>query len=293
MTPYLGGVAIYISFICGIALLFPVAQQLTLLVIGSTLLMILGLLDDLFVFKPYQKFIGQFMAMLCFLKGGIYLKEHIFYNMWNIPISALWIMTIINAFNLIDIMDGLCSTVALGVIGNFMIVACLLNQYELLYPLSILGGSILGFLWYNLPPAKIYMGDAGALFIGGVLGAMPFLFKWGSNNVYGFLTPIILFAIPLLEVSGLIIIRLLKGIAPYQGSPDHFAIYIQSAGFSKNHILMTMFLISIVLGVIASAFVLGNLSLSEIVALGLVFVAAWSFILAKYSPDLKKIFHSR
>src|SRR5439155_1147577 len=83
-TPYMGGLAVYIGFLAAICLTFPFENNMMLFFVGSTLLLCVGLIDDLLVLKPYQKFFGQILAMLCFLKAGLFLKEHFFYSYWNL-----------------------------------------------------------------------------------------------------------------------------------------------------------------------------------------------------------------
>jgi len=118
-TPYLGGIGVFLGFLVALGLTLPFHNNLWLLVIGSTLLLFFGLIDDLIVMKPYQKFFGQIVVALCFLKAGFYLKEQFFYNYWNIGISFFWILSIINAFNLVDVMDGLATLIAICSTGSF------------------------------------------------------------------------------------------------------------------------------------------------------------------------------
>ncbi|HSW74059.1 MAG TPA: hypothetical protein VLG71_02795, partial [Candidatus Limnocylindria bacterium] len=113
ITPYLGGVAVYLGFFIAFVLTSP-GHVSYLFFGGITLLLMIGLFDDFKPITPRQKFIGQCMATLCFLQAGFYLKEQFFYSFLNIFISAFWIVSLINAFNLIDIMDGLATVTALG-----------------------------------------------------------------------------------------------------------------------------------------------------------------------------------
>lgn len=142
-------------------------------------------------------------------------------------------------------------------------------------------GALIAFFWYNRPPAKIYLGDAGSLFIGGFLATIPFLFNWGLyNNCYGFLTPAIILAIPLLEVTFLVIIRSYKGIPFYQGSPDHFCLYLKMNGWSIWEILLYVLTVSLVLFNIALAFAHNKISFMQLFAFGIAFLAFWVFVLS-------------
>jgi len=277
-TPYLGGVAIYAGFVSALLCVFPLENYTFLsLLFGTTLLLVVGLIDDLVRLKAYQKFIGQFVAALCFLRAGIYLREQFFSNYWNIPISLLWILTIVNAFNLVDVMDGLATTIAIGATTTFFFLAVYMQLMNVGVICAAFLGALLAFLWYNKPPACIYMGDAGALFIGGFLAAIPFLFNWGTYHEYGYLVPTIVLALPLLEVCALIIIRSYKGIPFYAASPDHFSLYLLRKGWGKDQILYYIVVLSLVLGCGSYLFISHTLTLSMMVLAGVLFLAQWVF----------------
>ena len=277
-TPYLGGIAIYIGFLCSLAMFFPFEGTFALFFIGITLLFFVGLLDDLNPLSPLQKFVGQGLAAFCFLKAGFYLKEHFFTWLLGIPLSYFWILTVINAFNLVDIMDGLATTISFGSAFSFMVMALYFGQPHVALLFAILIGSLVAFFYYNKPQASIYLGDAGSLFLGGIFAATPFLMPWGTNTVYGFFAPVIILAIPLLELGFLIIVRTMKGIPFYLGSPDHFAIVLQKKGWSRQAILGGCLVVSSLLCLVALLFLSGALSLVSVVALGAVFaviVGCW------------------
>lgn len=276
-TPYLGGAAIYLGFLMALGLVFPFDNQFFQFLVGISLLFYVGLIDDLITLSPGQKLMGQLIAVLCFLKAGFYLKAHIFSNLWNIPISALWILLLINAFNLIDIMDGLASTVALWSSLGFLIVALSAEQYTAALLLIAFIGALLAFIFFNKPPAQIYLGDAGSLFIGGFLGIIPFLFNWGTLNRHGFLVPIILLAIPLLEVFGLIVIRSYKKIPFYRASPDHFAQYLKKTGVCTRGILVFVSVASIILISCPLLFLQGQITLETLLATALIFNFFWYY----------------
>lgn len=286
-TPYLGGAAVYLGFLSTLAIVFPFDNQFFLFLVGSSLLFYIGLIDDLVQLRPLQKFAGQIIAVICFVRAGFYLKSHVFYNYWNIPISAFWMLLIINAFNLIDIMDGLASIIAICCAINFLVIALFTQQYLPALLLCAMIGSIGAFLCFNKPRASIYLGDAGSLFIGGLFSTIPFLFPWGSINTFGYIIPIIVLAIPLLEVCGLICIRTYKGLPFYKASKDHFMHYLKRNCFSEIDILKFVFLMSCVLIVSTALFVENALQLSKLIILGLTFFIYWIYSLA---PIARPIF---
>lgn len=280
-VPYLGGVAIYCGFLCGLALTIPFDSQIFLLITGASLLLFLGLIDDLIVLKAYQKFFGQSIVALCFLKAGFYLKAHFFYNSWNLLLSLLWILSVINAFNLVDVMDGLASLLGICATLTFILLAWYLNHTLVLIMLAAFLGPLVAFFWFNKPPARIYLGDAGSLFIGGILSTVPFLFDWGTYNWYGYLTPVIVLAIPLLECGMLILLRSYRKIPFYQASPDHFSSYLLSRGWHKKTILGYVFLLSVYLAVVSFFFMAGKLNIAYTCIAGFLFLIVWIGVLVK------------
>lgn len=283
-TPYLGGLAVYLGFLGALALTYPFESQILLFFIGATLLLFLGLLDDLVALTAQQKFLGQAIAAFCFLKAGLHLKAHFFHNYWNIGISFVWILTIINAFNLVDVMDGLASVLAIGSASIFLMLALYMQQTDVALLLACFIGAVLGFFCYNKPRATIYLGDAGSLFIGGFLAITPFLFSWGSHSAYGFILPIVVLAIPLLEITSLIIIRTYRGIPFYKASPDHFCMYFARAGWSVYKILGYMVILQSILGAAVLLFVTHYISERQFLVAGGIFLAGWLGMLrgAKY-----------
>ena len=279
VTPYLGGLAVYCGFISALTLVCPFDDRIIFFLVGTTFLLFLGLVDDLVVMKPQHKLFGQCVATLCFLKGGFYLKENFFSSFWNIAASSFWVLLIINAFNLVDVMDGLSSLLGVSCAIPFFILACIFQQWTIALLLASFIGALFAFFIYNRPPAKIYLGDSGSLFVGGFLAAIPFFFNWGCRQSFGYFSPIIILAVPLLELVTLIVIRLYKGIPFYNGSPDHFAIYLQQKKWSKNKVLWYILGLSLASGFVALLFVLDIISVPVVAQLGLAFLFIWFFIL--------------
>ena len=281
-TPYLGGVAVFFGLVSTLALVFPPDNTIILSLIGGCfILLCVGLIDDILAITPAQKFIGQAIAAGCFLRAGFYLREAFFSFIPNIILSFLWILTIVNAFNLIDIMDGLATITALSITTCFFCVALLYGELSIALLLCIFMGALMAFFFYNAPPALIYLGDAGSLFIGGFIGSLPFLFPWGTYTSYGFLAPILILFVPLAELGMLILIRTYKGIPPYKGSPDHFAIYFKRAGWSIWLILAYVVFITGLAGSVALAFAFSFISLLEYALLFILFITLWLAVLAR------------
>ena len=274
-VPYLGGAAIYLSFLISLFLFLPFQNYLLFFLFGLSILFFLGLIDDLWVTTPFQKFLGQMVATISFLVAGFSLKE-LFLSSWgNSLLSFFWILSIVNAFNLVDVMDGLATLLAICATLAFLFFGILFNLFNVTILLSIFLGSLVGFFYYNKPPAKLYLGDAGALFIGGFLAIIPFFFNWGHYNFNGFLVPCIVLAIPLLEVFSLIVIRTYKGKPFYYGSPDHYCLYLLAKGWVKNEILFFSGVTSLTLFMVGYCVVFGVINTQQTIC---IFVAQVTFL---------------
>lgn len=279
-VPYLGGLAVFIGFIIGYVLVLPTQNSTVILIPCLTFLLLLGLLDDFVMLKPYQKFFGQVIALICFLKSAVYLKHAFFKDYAHLAFSGLWILSLINAFNLIDVMDGLATLVAVLAAIFFLGMAFFMHLPEIALFLICILGSLLAFFLYNKPVASIYLGDAGSLFLGGIFATLPFLFPWGTYHIFGFLIPVVILSIPLFELIGLICIRSLHKIPFYKGSPHHFSCYLLRKNWSKQMILLLIFFMGLILGILSVAFLFGYIDLIGLSISYLTLVTVWAFILA-------------
>lgn len=276
-TPYLGGLGIFIGFVFAVSLLLPFENNMFLFLAGCILLILIGLIDDIIALTPLNKLIGQILAVICFLKGGIYLKSNFFSNIFNIVISFFWLLTIINTFNLIDVMDGLCSLVALVASLSFLFFAIFQSNFQAAILLSAFAGAVLAFFLFNKPPAKIYMGDTGSLFLGGFLASIPLTVSWSDYNQFGFLIPIIILGIPLLELTSLILIRLYKKIPFFRGSRDHFSHYLIDKNYTKKHILAFVVACCLLFFFMTYFFYFNLINLQWLLFFGLIFTIFWWF----------------
>ncbi|MCK4650755.1 undecaprenyl/decaprenyl-phosphate alpha-N-acetylglucosaminyl 1-phosphate transferase [Candidatus Babeliales bacterium] len=277
--PYLGGAGLYIPFIATLSIAYPFENKILWFFLGVTFLFFLGLVDDLKILHPAQKLFGQMLAVLCFLKGGFSLKNNFLSDFLNIGMSSFWMLLVINAFNLVDIMDGLSSLLAIISSFSFLIIALLLKQYDISILILAFLSPLLVFFYYNKPPAKIYLGDSGSLFIGGFLAALPLLFPWSSQSFDAYYTAVIILGIPLLEVFSLIVIRSWLKIPFYKGSPHHFAIFLKHKGWSVLKILIFILIMSFFLSIIAIFFLFGFINFYTLFFLGIIFLVIWCYFI--------------
>ena len=223
----MGGVIIYFAFISPVGLLFPFNRELLGILFASSILLIVGLFDDLKALTPGIKFFFQIVATYILIKSGIRIQL-LFLSPWlNTLLSFLWIITVINAVNIIDIMDGLAATIGLIAAVSIFIIS-LYNENFIISILSIsLAASLLAFLKYNWEPAKIYLVDAGSMFLGLVIGSLTIMGDYTRYNNLAFISGLLILSIPIFDTLYVIILRLIHGKSPFFGSPDHFSLRLK------------------------------------------------------------------
>lgn len=250
----------------------------TLLTLG-TVLMIVGLLDDLAGLNWKLRIAVQF-AVAGIVVWVLNWKLSFFVSIPLIPdiVTLFWIVALINSFNMLDNMDGLSAGIA-G-IGSFMLAAVLLMPSDPTAPtgagpqlfvggfLLILTGAILGFLFHNRPPAKIFMGDAGSYLIGFCMAVMTILATFGSyedDRQHTILAPLCILAVPLYDLVTVLYIRLREGRSPFHADKCHFSHRLVEMGFSKQSAVLVIYLLTMTCG-------LGALLLQQVNRLGAVLV---------------------
>jgi len=245
---YLGGLAVYISFLISLALTFSFDKEVLGLLLAGTIIVVLGLIDDFGVLSPWVKLFGQSIAILVLIRSGIYIRLGFLPWYLSFTLSFLWLIGITNAFNLIDVMDGLSSGVAL-VCSLILFVVGVWNNNVIIAIMAIsLGGSLLGFLRYNFEPAKIYLGDTGSMFIGMMMGALAMIGNYTSNNLVACLAPVVILGIPIFDTLFVMYIRWRRGLHVIAGSPDHFALRLRKWRLSTKQTVIVSYIITAILG---------------------------------------------
>ena len=280
-VPYLGGLAIYMSFLLSLALTFEFSKELLGITLGGTIIVLLGLIDDFGVLTPEVKFLGQGLAAFVLIKSGtmIYLS---FIPFWlRVFLTVLWVIAITNAFNIIDVMDGLSAGVGVVAAITLSVVAMMNGKITMAIMAAALAGSALGFLKYNFNPARIYMGDTGSMFLGFTLAALSIGNSIGSytrSNFFGFLAPILIMGVPIFDTVFVMFIRFRRGQSVFRGSPDHFALRLKKVGWPVRWIVVASYAVSGLLS--AWAIVLIHVSSMKVVYAGLLLMAGAAFALA-------------
>jgi UDP-GlcNAc:undecaprenyl-phosphate GlcNAc-1-phosphate transferase len=226
-VPYMGGLVIYFAFISPISLMFAFNQYLLGILFASSILLLVGLFDDLKALTPGIKFLFQVVATYILLKSGIVI-DLVFFPKWlDIVLSFFWILTVINAFNIIDIMDGLAASVGVLSALTIFVVSLYSNDFLISILALSLAASLLAFLKFNWEPARIYLGDAGSMVLGLVIGSLTMMVRYTRFNRLAFISGLFVLGIPLFDLAYVIMLRVLKGKMPFLGSPDHFALRLR------------------------------------------------------------------
>ncbi len=281
-VPYLGGAAIYLAFVIPLVLVVRfglvtgegntiaeslgmiggvtkempallsggLSREMAALLAGGTLIALLGLIDDIKRLSFYIKFIVQVLAAIILILGGIRLTIEILPTPLNILFTIIWVVAITNAFNIIDVMDGLSSGVAFISVAIFFIIALLTDEPLVALMSAALAGSTLGFLGYNLQPATIFMGDAGSGFIGFILAAIAMGGSYTGRNDLALLSPILILGIPIYDTVLVSILRIRRRKPIFEGSSDHFALRLLAMGFSPRNTVLLAYSISLCMGIV-------------------------------------------
>jgi UDP-GlcNAc:undecaprenyl-phosphate GlcNAc-1-phosphate transferase len=259
-VPYLGGVAVAASLVLALVgarflTNFPTGTLHALrgILLGSTIVLLLGLADDIqrhgLGYK--EKFLVQTLAAVCLIQFDIRIK-FISPAWFADTLSVLWIVGVMNAINIIDIMDGLASGIAAIACLGFLFISLPSEEIYVNFTSAGLAGALIGFMPYNLSKRwKIFMGDTGSLMTGFVLAALSLGTSYTRVNNLGIFSPILILGLPIYDTLLVTYLRWMKGMSPFRGSRDHFALRLESFGFLREEILVMCCAASLLLTFIA------------------------------------------
>ncbi len=262
-TPTLGGVGVYIAFVVTIIVYSVFDRSWDNIrwgiIISATGMFLLGLYDDIKHITPPAKLLGQILAASIVVFMGFTtefftprLYGNIIAQIPNILLTFVWLVGITNAINLIDNMDGLAGGISLITAIILSYLFWRVGNTTLLVLSLAMAGSLLGFLVYNFPPASIFMGDSGSLFIGFTLAVLAIARQPQASNVFAILgVPTILFLMPILDTTLVTITRIIRGQSPSQGGQDHTSHRLIAFGLSERQALLVLYGVAIASGIVA------------------------------------------
>jgi UDP-GlcNAc:undecaprenyl-phosphate/decaprenyl-phosphate GlcNAc-1-phosphate transferase len=228
--------------------------QLAVIFGGAAAMVILGWLDDKHELRPAAKFSGQLLIALAVAAAGVRITLFVPSQLFSYAITILWILTITNALNFMDNMNGLCA--GLGVIGSwyFAVSAAVQGQYLVALMALLTCGALLGFLPFNFPKATVFLGDAGSHLVGyllAVLAIMPHYYSEQNPRAWAVLTPLLVLAVPLLDLAWVVLLRWRSGRAFYVGDTNHLSHRLVRRGWSQSQAVLLIWLIAAALGAVA------------------------------------------
>lgn len=286
--PHIGGIAIGLSFILtaiSVLLALRILPRESIGIISaSSLILTFGIIDDLHELSVTAKFLVQLGATLILIMSGVRTQIVYIGNILNIAVTLLWVMGITNAFNHLDIMDGLAGSAAAIITAAFLYLSLLSLDIKIIILALALIGGVFSFLIFNLPPAKIYMGNAGSHFLGFVLAAIALMISYAPmDRKIALLSPVLILGLPIFDTAFLILMRIRKNKSIFKKSNDHLVLRLIKKGYSKQKALSFMLLLALI-------FVLSGILITRTPSLlGLVIVAIIAIVILAVTRNMGKV----
>lgn len=255
--PYFGGIAIYVAIIACMYVFMPHSETNISIMIGATIIVLTGIVDDMYGMPAKIKLIMQIIAAAVAIKGGV--KIHFITNPLSatgmsllrdltIPITLFWIVGITNTINLIDGLDGLASGVASIAATTLLFTAAIKGYDFIVMQCAIIAGACLGFLPYNFNPAKIFMGDTGSLLLGYMLSVTAILGMVKSVAAVALVVPVFALGLPIFDTTFAIVRRFINKKPIMEADKDHLHHKLMRKGLNHRQTVLVMYFISMMLG---------------------------------------------
>lgn len=260
--PRLGGLAIFIGFMVSILLFAQIDSEMKSILLGAVIIVVLGVVDDIMALPAMLKFVVQIGAALIPALSGVQIlafsnpnifSENLYWVLGglSVPFTVLWIVALTNAVNLIDGLDGLANGVSAISATTMLVIALMASEMQVAIVMAALVGASVGFMPYNLNPAKMFMGDTGATFLGYILATMSIqgLFKYYA--VISFVVPFMILGLPIFDTAFAFIRRIAHGQSPMHADRSHIHHRLIDMGLNQKQAVATLYVISAILGLSA------------------------------------------
>ena len=280
--PRLGGLAIYIGYM--VSLLYSVKDTSSVkgLLIGSVILVAVGIWDDVKQIGPKTKLLGQIVAalMLPIFDNAIHfisIGDHMLYLEYlSIPITVFWIVGFTNIVNLIDGLDGLAAGISLIACIAICIVTLQMGQVDLACITLALAGAACGFLRYNFNPAKIFMGDTGSMLLGYTMAAISVMGSVKTAATVGLVVPVIVLGLPILDTLFAIVRRRINGRPVFQPDKGHLHHRLLAMGLTQKQAVLLMYAITAVLGCVSIVAAKANFTIGLLLVVLILCACVWT-----------------
>ena len=261
--PRLGGLAIYGGFLCSILIFGQLDETMLCVLLGAAIIVALGIFDDVLALGAKLKFVVQIVAAaipVCIgdLQIGLFTNLNplsdtpfVHLGILAVPATIIWIVGITNAVNLIDGLDGLAVGVSSIAAITMLAVALLTGNMPIAITMAALAGACIGFMPYNLNPAKIFMGDTGSTFLGYMLATVSIMGLFKFYAVISFAVPFLILGLPIFDTANAIIRRVAAGRSPMSPDRGHVHHKLIDIGFNQKQAVAILYAISATLGLTA------------------------------------------
>ena len=283
-TPRMGGIAIFLGFLVSVLLFVPVTRPVRGILIGAVLIVATGAVDDVVNLKYWIKLLAQIAAAVVAVAHGVVIEvlmnpnvfsenESLLIGVLSIPVTILWIVGVTNAVNLIDGLDGLACGVSVISSMTMLAVALLVSEPSVAVILAALMGACIGFIPFNFNPAKIFMGDTGALLLGYVLATVSIMGMFKFYAVISFAVPFLILGLPIFDTAFAMIRRVAHGQSPMHADRGHIHHRLIDMGLNQKQAVATLYVISGILGLSAVVLTTGGEAKAMLLLLALCIVA--------------------
>ena len=297
-VPLIGGLAVLSGFLGSLSIIrfttnFPTGtlHNLRGIFLGTVIIFILGLIDD--IRKPkglsaLTRLVVQSIAALCLICFNV--KVQFVPEPWGSVLTVLWVCGLTNAFNLLDIQDGLAASQALIAGFAFLLISLPSENIYVNFLAVAIIGSTLAFLPYNfgIKNIKSFLGDSGSTTLGFLLSALALGVDYSSQNPLAVFAPLLILAVPIFDTIYVSVVRLLKGMSPLHGSPDHFALRLHRRGLSKKQVLTAIICGGIILDICAFVVTKSNFLTTILIYFAVLIFAITFAIFLKEKEALNK-----
>ena len=271
--PRIGGLAIFFAFSVTTLVFCKVNPTMLTIWLGGLVLVVMGVLDDIYRLNAWIKLLFQIAVAFIAVYQGVTIEfvnffgTYVDFGIWSVPITVIWIVGLTNAINIIDGLDGLACGVSIICSLSLFFVAVLSGQYEWALLTAILVGSCVGFFPFNHHPAKIFMGDTGALFLGFTLSILAIEGVFKTHMVLSFIIPLSIFGLPLFDTLFAIIRRIMRHESPFAADGEHIHHKLMKMGFGQKYSVRILYAVCGILGISAVMFTHEHLYKTAVIGL--------------------------
>ena len=263
--PLMGGLAIFVAFLISTLIFCRLDMRIAGMLLGATLIVVTGIIDDKYEMRAVVKLLLQVSAAVIAVLSGIEMDyinlfgKIIEFGKFSGIVTVVWIVALTNAINLIDGLDGL--SCGISAISSVTLLVSLIHTdtpFGVILMIGILAGSCMGFLPFNFNPAKIFMGDTGALFLGYSLSVLSIMGYFKLNAIVTFWVPFLVFALPLVDTTFAFVRRILTGRSPFSADRGHLHHRLIDRGYDQKHAVLILYAVSGISGIAAILMSMGN-----------------------------------